>query len=270
MKLRVVFDGPRDPWLNMAIDEALAIHRPSGRDVLRLYMWSPGAVSIGRKQPVSVVNLGELRRLGLKLVRRPTGGAAVYHAEGAEVTYSVVLGKDHPLHSLDISSSAARIAEAIVLAIAELGAAAELRGHGEPGESAYCYLNPAASDVILMGKKVSGSAQRRERGVLLQHGTLVLSHDPAVPRRLIAGAEEAAVGLWDVFGKVKVSAVMEALAIAMAKVLGYEGVEPSSLTPQELETALELYEQKYSRDSWNLEGKLEAGEVRQEGPKGVR
>ncbi|MEN2999377.1 MAG: biotin/lipoate A/B protein ligase family protein [Acidilobaceae archaeon] len=260
MPLRVIFDGPRDPWLNMALDEALA-RLWSGRDVLRIYLWSPGAVSIGRRQSPSAVRQGELERLGLKLVRRPTGGAAIFHAEGGELTYSVVLGKEHPFYALDVVSSAARIAQGIVAAIRELGGAAELRGYSLPGESEYCYLNPATSDVLLGGKKISGSAQRREWGVLLQHGTLLLRHDPELTARLIDGAADVAVGLFQVMGEMSISRVMEAMAEGFARTLGYSDFQPSSLSPEELEAALRLYYLKYSRPSWNLEGRVEAGEV---------
>ncbi|MCS7106524.1 MAG: lipoate--protein ligase family protein [Acidilobaceae archaeon] len=258
MSLRVIFDGPRDPWLNMALDEALARH---ASDVLRIYMWSPGAVSIGRRQSPSSVRREELERLGLKLVRRPTGGAAIFHAEGGELTYSVVLGKGHPFYALDVASSAAKIAEGIVLAIKELGGEAQLRGYSSQGESEYCYLNPAASDVLVRGKKVSGSAQRREWGVLLQHGTLLLSSDAGLAARLIEGAADVTAGLFELMGEIPVSRAMRALAEGFTRALGYRDFQPSSFLPEELETALRLYHLKYSRPSWNLEGRLEAGEV---------
>ncbi|MFN4046640.1 MAG: biotin/lipoate A/B protein ligase family protein, partial [Acidilobaceae archaeon] len=79
--LRVIVDGPRDPQLNMAIDEAIARTRIQvDYDTLRLYMWLPSGVSLGRGQDVlKSVNIEAIGKLGFKLVRRPTGGAALLH-----------------------------------------------------------------------------------------------------------------------------------------------------------------------------------------------
>ncbi|MFZ8795675.1 MAG: lipoate--protein ligase family protein, partial [Acidilobaceae archaeon] len=108
MSLRVIVDGPRDPQLNMAVDEAIARLRYTvGYDTLRLYMWLPSGVSIGRRQDARrSARLEEVERLGFKLVRRPTGGAALLHPQDDEVTYSVVLSSNHPLYSMDVASSA--------------------------------------------------------------------------------------------------------------------------------------------------------------------
>jgi lipoate-protein ligase A len=179
MSLRVIVDGPRDPQLNMAVDEAIARLRYTvGYDTLRIYMWLPSGVSIGRRQDARrSVRLEEVERLGFKLVRRPTGGAALLHPQDDEVTYSVALSSNHPLYSMDVASSAARIAEGIAIAVRRLGLEASVRGLGEPWSSSFCYVSPGSSDVTIGGRKVSGSAQRRDWGVILQHGTLLLRYD---------------------------------------------------------------------------------------------
>ncbi|MCE4610511.1 MAG: lipoate--protein ligase family protein, partial [Desulfurococcales archaeon] len=120
--LRVIVDGPRDPRMNMAVDEAIArLRREAGVDTLRLYMWLPGGLSLGRRQSVSDVNLEEASRRGYILVRRPTGGAALLHPWRWEITYSVVLSTKHPLASLPIKESAAAIARGISRALERLG-----------------------------------------------------------------------------------------------------------------------------------------------------
>jgi len=261
--LRVVYDGPRDPQLNMAIDEAIARLRSRvDYDTLRLYMWLPSGVSIGRRQnALDVVNIDEINRLGYKLVRRPTGGAALLHPQDHEITYSVVLSNSHELYKLDVARSAAKIAEGIAFAIRRLGADAEVRGLGEPGLSMYCYVNPGSSDVLIGEKKISGSAQRRDWGALLQHGTLLLTYSHELFTRVIKVGEaedlearDKVAGLWDIIGGLEIGEIYRALAEGFAEALGYRDVVFRSLEPREISLALTLYREKYSRDEWNIYG----------------
>jgi len=103
---------------NMAIDEAIFRLRPKlGVDTLRLYTWKPSAVSIGYAQSVEeAVNLEGVKRRGYDLVRRITGGGALLHAEGLELTYSVVVGKDFPGLPDDVFSSSIAIVKGLVYA----------------------------------------------------------------------------------------------------------------------------------------------------------
>jgi lipoate-protein ligase A len=258
LSLRVIVDGPRDPQFNMAVDEAIARLRYTvGYDTLRLYMWLPSGVSIGRRQDARrSVRLEEVERLGFKLVRRPTGGAALLHPQDDEVTYSVVLSSNHPLYSMDVASSAARIAEGIAIAVRRLGLEAGVRGLGEPWSSSFCYINPGSSDVTIGGGKVSGSAQRRDWGVILQHGTLLLRYDHNLFSRVLLvdeGVEVRVTGLLELL-EVKLGEVIEALIEGFMEALGYKDSHRDSLSKEELSLALELYREKYSRPEWNLEG----------------
>ncbi len=258
MSLRVIVDGPRDPQLNMAIDEAIARLRSSvGYDTLRLYMWLPSGVSIGRRQDArSSARLEEVERLGFKLVRRPTGGAALLHPQDDEITYSVVVSSNHPLYSMDVASSAARIAEGVAIAIRRLGLEAGVRGMGEPWSSSFCYVNPGSSDVMVGGRKISGSAQRRDWGVILQHGTLLLRYDHRLFSRVLLveeGVESGVAGVLE-FIDVKLADLIEALIEGFMEALGYNSFYKDSLSKEELSLALELYKEKYSRPEWNLYG----------------
>lgn len=259
--LRVVLDGPRDPWLNMAIDEAIARLRSSSElDTLRLYMWLPSGVSIGRRQDArSSVYLEEIERLGFKLVRRPTGGAALLHPEAHEITYSIVISRDNPIYSLDVASSSARIAEGIAMAVRRLGAEASVRGSGEPWSASFCYINPGSSDVMIMGKKISGSAQRRDWGSLLQHGTLLLRYDHDLFTRVIRVEEtqamEKVAGVWE-FIDAGIRDIMNAMVEGFREALGYSRVIYGSLTSDEISLAMDLYRYKYSTPEWNLEGRV--------------
>ncbi|WP_207387625.1 lipoate--protein ligase family protein [Aeropyrum pernix] len=261
MKLRVVVDGPRDPRMNMAIDEAIL--RVGAAPTLRIYMWLPGGLTLGRRQSVEDVNLAEAEKRGYILVRRPTGGAALLHPWEREITYSLVLDSRHPYYSLDVAESAATIAGGVALALEELGIATRVGGYTPlPGViGGLCYVRPGSSDVVVAGRKVSGSAQRRIGGRLLQHGTLLLRFDPEEWLSIIpvkgAGPGDLAsriAGIEDLAGRsYSFSEVADALVKGFSKALGLEP-EPSGLEGREVEEALRLYRKKYSSPRWNLEG----------------
>nr|MEB3859602.1 hypothetical protein [Desulfurococcales archaeon] len=130
-------------------------------------------------------------------------------------------------------------------------------GYKGVGEASLCYLRAGSSDVTVDGMKVSGSAQFRGYGGLLQHGTLLLDFDPATWLRVMrVEGEEGLKSITSLAMKglrAPLSRVMRALVDGFSRVLGAD-VTYSSLSPEEVEEALILYELKYSRDEWNLRG----------------
>jgi lipoate-protein ligase A len=170
--------------LNMAVDQALlAGARAGAPPVLRLYRWAPACVSFGRNEPArGRYDAGAAAAAGLDLVRRPTGGLAVHHAD--ELTYAVVgrvadLGRPRQAYL--------RINQALVAGLraagvpAELAAGAARLSVAEPGA---CFALPAAGEVVCGGRKLVGSAQRREGDALLQHGSILLAGDQSALTRL--------------------------------------------------------------------------------------
>jgi lipoate-protein ligase A len=148
---------------NMAIDEAVSVMVAEGRSppTMRFYRWSPGAVTIGCFQCINdEVDMDACRRLGVDFVRRSTGGGAVYHDPAGEITYSVVAPVSY--FSKDIRESYREICSFIVKGLATLGINAVFR---------------PINDVVVDGRKVSGSAQMRRHGVLTQHGTILYGLD---------------------------------------------------------------------------------------------
>jgi lipoate-protein ligase A len=146
---------------NMALDEALLTRVAEGAlgPVVRLYGWSPPAVTIGYTQQYgAAVDADACARLGLPVLRRITGGGAVLHEH--EITYSVAAPA--ALLRGDVAASFARVAEALAAGLRTLGVAAE-----------FAPIN----DVLVNGKKISGNAQVRRRGAILQHGTVLLRAD---------------------------------------------------------------------------------------------
>jgi len=255
--MRVIIDGARDPQYNMAIDEALLL---SVKDeaVLRLYSWLPSGVSIGRGQSVRDVNLEEIRKLGFKLVRRPTGGSALLHPEFEEITYSIVIPKSHKIYSLSIEDSSIKIAKGIEIGLRKLGLDASVGSQADNQKISLCYLRKGYSDVLIRGKKVSGSAQVRNNNGLLQHGTLLLKFRPDVWLKVIRVNDiellnQRISGLYDIFGYISTSSLISYLIEGFSEALGEE-ISLSSLSKEEVEVAERLYKEKYSRDGWNISG----------------
>ena len=171
------------PAANMAVDEA--IMHLALRPTLRFYGWDPPGISLGRFQkPGKELRL--LQRAGLPAVRRMTGGGAIVHWH--ELTYSLCLPLDHPLIADITARESYRVLHGpILLVLHELGIAAEARPGAEPdppdgGRPFLCFDRATELDLVVAGKKLLGSAQRRARGRLLQHGSLILA-----PNRLQPG-----------------------------------------------------------------------------------
>jgi lipoate-protein ligase A len=176
---------PRPGWLNMAIDLALLERAAGGESWLRLYAWSPSCLSLGRHEPAARrYDRERIAALCLDVVRRPTGGRAVWHA--AELTYAVAA----PATALGTLREAyAEIHRLIRNAIRTFGVPAELapaRAAIRPDGGA-CFAAPVGGEVIVGDNKLVGSAQLRENGALLQHGSILLADDQAMVARLTRG-----------------------------------------------------------------------------------
>lgn len=160
---------------NMAWDHTLAEACERGTAVLRFYDWSPATLSLGRNEPARGVYSAEaLRRHGVDVVRRPTGGRAVLHDR--ELTYSVCA----PLRSLGgVRAAYATLNRALAAGLRRLGAPVGLAtsGAATPLDTGPCFQDPAAGEVMAGDRKLVGSAQVRMGGVLLQHGSILLEDD---------------------------------------------------------------------------------------------
>jgi lipoate-protein ligase A len=181
---------PRPGWLNMAIDRALLERAKAGEWWLRLYAWSPSCLSFGRHEPAARrYDRDRIAALGLDVVRRPTGGRAVWHA--GELTYAVAA----PATAFGTLREAyGEIHRVIRDAIRWLGVPAELapaRGAPLRPDAGACFAASAGGEVMVGDHKVAGSAQLREDGALLQHGSILLTGDQAMVTRLTLGAAPA-------------------------------------------------------------------------------
>lgn len=143
--------------------------------VLRLYGWKPYCVSLGRNQNESDIVLELAERDGIDVVRRPTGGKAVLHAE--ELTYSVVMETG----GSSVRDSYSSISAALVEGLRRLGAEFELQESSADFQKLFrdpstipCFSTSAVYEVEYKGRKVVGSAQHRFGDVLLQHGSILI------------------------------------------------------------------------------------------------
>ncbi|BCU67117.1 hypothetical protein HS7_05540 [Sulfolobales archaeon HS-7] len=246
--LRVLLDLFRDPYWNMAVDEAMLNKvKDTGKLTLRIYGWQPYAVSLGRGQKMmDTVDLELAKNMGLKIVRRPTGGGALIHSH--EITYSVIAPPRHELLRMDVESSAIYIANGIAKGLRKLGIKAEVRGFADKSKYNLCYMRVGASDVIVDDLKISGSAQTRKDG-LLQHGTLLLSISEE-EWNVIKGADiSGKLTYLNNYGNFQIDEIITALISGFSEIFG--DYEFGSLTPIEVKESIELYQHKYSRSEWN-------------------
>lgn len=239
---RLIPTETRDAALNMGLDEAVMESVATGDSppTLRLYRWDPTAVSIGCFQSLhDEVDTAECRRRGVDVVRRITGGGAVYH--GDEITYSVAT----PLAEVPdgVTESYREICGWLVHALETLGMDASF----EP-----------VNDVAVNGRKVSGSAQTRRRGALLQHGTVIHDLDAREMFSLLTPGQEklsdkAVDAVEDRVTSVtrESGASLEELEDALRDGLtAGRDCEEAGFTDAEIERAEELAEEKYGTEEW--------------------
>lgn len=171
----------KDGFWNMALDEAILIQaiKKKTPNTLRFYKWKPSTASIGRNQSLSnEIDVSFVEKKGFSIVRRITGGGAVFHDEYREITYSIVchikflenIGAKTVIEQFEV------ITKGIIMGLTIFGLKAEK-------DIIHC---PA---ILLDGKKFSGNAQVRRKGYLLQHGTILLDLDPELMYSVLKAPE---------------------------------------------------------------------------------
>ena len=173
---RFVHSPPGNGPVNMAVDHALMRRvRRTGEAVARVYSWSAPVLSFGRNQRTAgAFDERRIHDAGVGVVRRPTGGRSLLHCR--EITYSVV----RPL-ATDVRQSTiyADINESLVKVLRGFGIRASIaapEGRSAPLSLQPCFAEPSAGELVVGNRKLAGSAQWTDDGVLLQHGS-ILTHD---------------------------------------------------------------------------------------------
>lgn len=263
---RLIYDTPALGACNMAIDDAILSSVASGSNLptLRLYGWSCPTLSLGYGQRAHEADRALLTAQGVQLVRRPTGGRAIFHAD--ELTYSLALPIQHPLAQGSVVESYRKISEALLLALKSLGArvAAERSAAAESPPSAVCFDTPSHYEIAVDGRKLVGSAQARRRDGILQHGTLPLMSDlgricdvltyPDETTRQAAKADvrNRASTLEQALGRrVDWLTAADAVANGFAQAFGI-GFVRDGLHPNERTAAEKLVDEVYGNDNWTF------------------
>jgi Lipoate-protein ligase A len=257
-------------FYNMAIDEAVFRETIKNKQppTLRFFGWRPSAVSIGYFQELkNEINVERCRSTGVDIVRRITGGKAVYHQ--AEITYALTAGKSDGLFPDDLVRTYEIISVCLARGLSELGIHAHLAKtgalHKRPDSSPCCFAEPSGNELLVAGRKICGSAQMRTHGGFLQHGSLLMSFDPVETAALIRSPATTQPA-----GKLSncVTAVNEVIASpvspeALCKFLqkGFSdelgiGFSEGRLTPAENAMSDRLVK-KYKSDAWNRDRKKE-------------
>jgi lipoate-protein ligase A len=245
-----------DGFTNMAIDEAVLVNRMKDAvpNTVRLYQWSPSTVSIGMHQSVKLeVDEAEIERRGFQLVRRISGGGAVLHAKGREITYAVVarvqdLLRGNATSKPGVDAIYEVILQAIQLTISRLSISA---AQG----AIHC---PA---LLVDGKKISGNAQCIRGNYFLQHGTILLSVDSdemysvlkppegVTKGRMVRSVKAKVVGLEDYMGTAIYPRDFESKFVnSFSEIVGISLVEGNLATGED--DVLGGLRDKYASKAW--------------------
>lgn len=229
-------DGPT----NMAADETLLDSAVAGVASLRFYGWTSATASLGYFQPAKV-RLSDVRLARLPFVRRPSGGSTLVHHH--ELTYAFAIPAGPPWHTHERWLS--RMHRIIRTALAELGVSDAVESAGEPAPQhgeVLCFHQVTACDLLCAGKKFVGSAQRKHRQAMMQHGSILLAqseHTPALPGiRELAGISLSATQVRD--------AVVRAFAADTSW-----AVNSGPWLEKEDQRIRELAAEKYATVAWN-------------------
>ncbi len=252
---------PDDPFMNMAVEEAIprAVGESAAPSTIRFWHNS-NTIVLGCFQSAQLeVNFDACKETGTEVVRRFTGGGAVYHDAG-NLNYAISLRKGHPLvPGSDLQEVFRRLSEGSVQGLRKLGVNAEFQ---------------PINDISVEGKKVSGAAGSVKWGTVFHHGCILVASDLSILSKVLNVPRAKLVNKHVASVQKRVTTIRDELhrnvgtrEVRESIVQGIQAsynvhLEKGNLTGREMSLAKELYQSKYSRDDWNLEGRYEPVEVR--------
>ncbi|MCA1025517.1 MULTISPECIES: lipoate--protein ligase family protein [Cytobacillus] len=270
---RFIHSGMGSPSFNMALDEALLDWNSEGKmpPVIRFYGWNPATLSIGYFQKVDKeIKLEAVKENGLGFVRRPTGGRGVLHEH--ELTYSVIVPEEHPQMPKTVTEAYRVISEGVLRGFQQLGLEAyfavprskEEKEMLKNPRSSVCFDAPSWYELVVEGRKVAGSAQTRQKGVILQHGSILLDLDEdklfslfkysndRVKERMQRAFSSKAVAINELTDR---TITYEEAVVAFKK--GFEEgldiiLEPYELSAEEITYVEKLAKERYENDEWTF------------------
>ncbi|MCI2875908.1 biotin/lipoate A/B protein ligase family protein [Staphylococcus hominis] len=262
--------GSHDPYYNMAMDEALLnfVSRGEIDPVVRFYTWNPATLSVGYFQRLKKeIDIDKVKEKGFGLVRRQTGGRGVLHDK--ELTYSVIVPEAHPNMPSTITEAYRIISEGLLEGFKLLGFDAyfaiprskEEREKLKQPRSAVCFDAPSWYELVVEGRKIAGSAQTRQKSVILQHGSLLQDVDvdelfdmfifknDRLKEKMKKAFVDKAVAINDISDRhISIEEMEKAFEEGFKKGLDIE-FKPLSLTENQLAEVKDL-EEKYRSEEW--------------------
>lgn len=178
-KWRFLDTGYGDPHLNMAFDKALfeSYSPAESRPVFRVYQWNKPAISLGRFQEAEkILNIKNCRKDNISIVKRITGGGAIYHSRN-ELTYSLVCAAQF-FKAGSVKDSYQKITRFLIKVYRALGFSAQYAKDYKKSKkqlgavSDFCFAGWQDYDILIDAKKIGGNAQKRKKGVIFQHGSI--------------------------------------------------------------------------------------------------
>ena len=262
--------GSKNPYYNMVMDEALLnfVSRGEIDPVIRFYTWNPATLSIGYFQRLQKeIDIDKVKEKGYGLVRRQTGGRGVLHDK--ELTYSVIVPESHPNMPSTVTEAYKIISQGLLEGFKNLGfetyfaipRSKEERDKLKQPRSSVCFDAPSWYELVVEGRKIAGSAQTRQKGVILQHGSILQDIDiddlfdmfKFKNERLKAKMKEnfvqKAVAINDISNQhITLNEMENAFEAGFKKGLNID-FKPLELTEKQLEEVQEL-EDKYRSEAW--------------------
>ena len=240
-----------DPFMNLAIEEAIPRTVGLGRTPTTVRFWhNSNTIVLGCFQSASLeVNFQACTELGTDVVRRFTGGGAVYHDSG-NLNYAISLKRGHPLIPRDdLQLAFQRLSEGTVHGLRALGVNAEFQ---------------PINDIQVNGLKVSGAAGSIRWDAIFHHGCILVGSDLSILAKVlnvaqvkladkhVASVRKRVTTIRDELGRdVSTSEVKNSIVKGIEIAYNVK-LESGNLTREELTLARELYDEKYSRPAWNL------------------
>ena len=260
---KFLYSGEGDPFFNLALDEVLFFENQKGDfvPVFRIYGWDKAAISIGYFQNVNrACNLAECQKQNLPVIRRITGGRAVFHEK--DLTYSLVGSSDlYPELGHSVLETYNKTSQAFLGGLKMLG----VQGEWEKGRVSAngkksfwpCFASTSTYEVTHLGKKLIGSAQKRVGNSFIQQGSLPLTSAKNQKNFLVNGNpaengyEKKFTNLEEILKrKLDLSEVALVLKSAWEKFWNVNFSE-MELTPQLIKQTQDLVHSKYSKKEWN-------------------
>lgn len=262
--------GSKNPYYNMAMDEALLnfVSRGEIDPVIRFYTWNPATLSIGYFQRLQKeIDIDKVKEKGYGLVRRQTGGRGVLHDK--ELTYSVIVPESHPNMASTVTEAYKIISQGLLEGFKNLGfetyfaipRSKEERDKLKQPRSSVCFDAPSWYELVVEGRKIAGSAQTRQKGVILQHGSILQDIDiddlfdmfifknERLKAKMKENFVQKAVAINDISNQhITLNEMENAFKSGFKKGLNID-FKPLELTEKQKEEVQEL-EEKYRSEAW--------------------